>query len=57
LWQNIDLKLTEESYQRMMREGISYTARIPVKGDARYVKVVVYDYGADIVGSVVAKLQ
>jgi hypothetical protein len=57
LWQKIDLKLTGESYQRMMREGISYTARIPVKGDARYVKVVVYDYGADLVGTAVAKLQ
>ena len=55
-WQTMDLTLTEETYQRMMRDGIALTARIPLKGDVRYVKVVVYDRGADLVGSVVTKL-
>jgi VWFA-related protein len=55
-WQKIDLKLKDETYQRFLREGASYTARVSVRGSPKYVKVVVYDYAADLVGTAVAKV-
>ena len=55
-WQTVDLKLKEETYQRLFAEGLRHTADIPVKGTARYVKVVVYDYRADRLGSAVVRL-
>jgi hypothetical protein len=57
LWQTVDLKLRDESYQKFLREGASYTVRIPLTGPLAYVKVVVYDYAADLVGTAVAKPQ
>jgi hypothetical protein len=49
--QTIDLKLSPESFQRVQREGIPYTLRMPVKDSVRFVKVVVYNYEKDTVGS------
>ncbi|MGH9311835.1 MAG: VWA domain-containing protein [Vicinamibacterales bacterium] len=57
LWQTVDLKLKDESYQKFLKEGASYTVRIPLTGPLAYVKVVVYDYAADLVGTAVAKLK
>jgi hypothetical protein len=53
----IDLKLKDENYQRSLREGIPFevTMRAPVP--PRYVKVIVYDYAADLLGSAIATLK
>jgi len=51
LWHTIDLKITEENYQRMMREGISAEIRMQVSDEPRYMKAVLYDYSGDKVGS------
>jgi VWFA-related protein len=53
----LNLALTEETYARTMKEGISRTVRLAVTGAPRFVKAIVYDYGADRVGSVMAKLK
>lgn len=57
LWQRMDLKLGADTYQKYVSEGIPFTARIPVRGTLQYVKAVVYDYGADLVGSVIVKVK
>jgi len=57
LWQRMDLKLGADTYQRYLAGGIPFTARIPVRGTLQYVKVVVYDYAADLVGSVIVKVR
>jgi VWFA-related protein len=57
LWQRMDLKLGAETYQKYVSEGIPFTARIPVRGTLQYVKAVVYDYSADLVGSVIVKVK
>ena len=38
-------------------EGFRHTAEIPVTGSVRYVKVVVYDYATDRLGSAIVRLQ
>lgn len=58
LHQKIDLKLKDETYQRFLKEGgISYTGSVPVRGEAKSVKVVVYDFGSDLVGSLHVKVK
>jgi VWFA-related protein len=56
VWHTIDIKMTEPNYQRLMREGVSYTARVPLRGDPRYVKAIIYDHTADLIGSVMMEL-
>jgi hypothetical protein len=56
-WQKIDLNLTEASYQRAMRDGISYAIRVSVTAAPKWSKVVVYDYGSDLLGSVVERIR
>jgi VWFA-related protein len=55
-WQTIDLKLKDEAYQRFMQEGAAYIARVPLTGEPKFVKAILYDYSADLLGSVVAKV-
>jgi VWFA-related protein len=56
-WQTVDLNLKEETYQRLLTEGLRHASDIPITGSARYVKVVVYDYRADRLGSAIVRLQ
>ena len=53
----IDLKLKDETYQRYLREGIPFDVTIRAPREPRYVKVIVYDYAADLVGSAIATLR
>ena len=57
LWNTMDLALTQETYDCFMRDGIPYTARVPLTGELRYVKVIVYDYAADLLGSVITRVR
>ncbi len=57
LWRKMDLNLTEDTYRRLMKDGVTYTALVPVKSRPSHVKVVVYDRGADLVGTKAVTLQ
>lgn len=57
LWQQVGLNLHSETYNRLRREGLAHTATVSVKGEPRYVKVVVYDATSDLVGSAVVSLK
>jgi VWFA-related protein len=56
-WDKLDLKLTPEALERAKQEGLSYGARVPLTGEPRDVKVIVYEYGADVLGSTSARIQ
>jgi VWFA-related protein len=51
-WFSLDLSLDESGHQSVLRDGIPLEGRVPVRGDATKVKVVIYDFDADAVGSV-----
>ncbi len=51
------LKLSEETYQTSLQRGIPYSVSLPVNGTPRYVKAIVYDHKADLVGSRILKLK
>jgi VWFA-related protein len=57
MWRKVDLRLTDAMYQRFLQEGAALTLKVPLTGVPRYVKVVVYDYAADLLGTVVAKVK
>lgn len=57
LWQDLNLALKEETFARYTGEGIPYTARVAVSGDARNVKIVVYDFRSDLLGAMTAKIK
>ena len=56
-WQTLDFNLTEENYQKFLREGVGYTVQIPVTGEPQYLKAILYDYTADLVGSAMKNLE
>jgi len=53
-WLTMHLTLPDERYRRFPEEGATYTARVPLKGRAAHVKVIVYDYASDLLGSATA---
>ena len=57
LWQKMDLNLSEATYQRMLREGLPYSGRVTVTGIVKHVKIVVYDYATDRVGTIVRQVR
>jgi hypothetical protein len=53
----VNLALKDDTYTRYKDQGIPYTVRVPVTGDPRYVKVVVYDFRSDLVGAMTTKVK
>jgi hypothetical protein len=49
--------MTPEALVRFNEKGMTYSGRVPVTTDAKHVKVIVYDPGADLVGSAVIKIK
>ncbi len=56
-WQEMNLALSEESYQKFKATGIPYTADIPTVAPPRYVKIVVYEYRSGSVGAGTARVK
>ena len=53
----LSMSLDEQKYQRAITDGMPYSVTIPVTGATTYVKVVVYDYESDRLGTAVVKLR
>jgi len=53
----VDLNLEASSFIRLQQQGVAFTGTIDLKGPGRYVKAVVYDYGADRLGSAVIEIR
>jgi hypothetical protein len=41
----------------MLKDGIAYTGRVTVSRPVKFVKVVVYDFGADRVGTLMRQVR
>ncbi|HEY7501385.1 MAG TPA: VWA domain-containing protein [Vicinamibacterales bacterium] len=53
----MDLKFGPEPFERFLKTGASFKGGIAVTGEPRYVKVIAYDYGADLLGTATKKLK
>jgi hypothetical protein len=59
-WDKADLKFDGEGLERAKKEGIPYLASVPLKdpkAELRHVKVVVYDYAADVLGTASVRIK
>ena len=45
------LSLDEEHHRRALKDGIPYTATVPITSVAAHVKVLVYDRATDLLGA------
>jgi len=57
VWENLDMDLSEETYQRALKEGIPYSVMMPVSPGRRNLKAIVYDIKSDKVGSRVRSVK
>jgi VWFA-related protein len=57
LWQRIELDLADGTFEKFNASGIPHSATLPAPPDLRAVKVVVYDYAADLIGSAVLRIR
>jgi VWFA-related protein len=57
LWQRIELDLTDSTHESFRASGIPHSATLPAPPDLKAVKVVVYDYAADLVGSLILNVR
>jgi VWFA-related protein len=56
-WKKIKVAISDEDYKQALRDGIEYALRLPARNSTRMIKVVVYDYRADVVGTALTKFQ
>jgi len=56
-WNKVDLKMGHATFQEAIRKGLPFTVKLSVVAQPRWVKVIVYNYDADLVGSTVLKLK
>lgn len=53
----LDVALTEERFGQIPKQGLPYGVRIPLVAPARFLKVVVYNYDANLIGSTVVTMK
>ncbi len=56
-WKTMEMNLREETYQRVLKEGIPFSLRLPLLVPNQNLRVVVYSFGNDKVGSSFAKVR
>ncbi len=57
MWKSVVLTFTDERLAAVAQNGVPVTVTVPVNGPSKNVKIILYDYAADLVGSVVVKVQ
>jgi len=57
LWETKDVLVPESRLAEINKSGLPVTLKLPVTARATFVKVVVYDYGSDLMGSIVHRMR
>jgi VWFA-related protein len=55
--QRLELRLLPQEHDRVVREGLTFTVRVPVRAPPARLKVVLYDYERDVIGSATAEIK
>jgi VWFA-related protein len=58
-WNEVLMEMTPDAHQRFLKNGVTYTQTLPIRAavDVREVRIVVYDYAVDRVGSAFVKIR
>ena len=51
LWKKLELTYTDERLRELRQTGTTVSLAVPVTATAESLKLVAYDYGADLIGS------
>lgn len=51
MYRKLNLAYTPDEHRRMLKEGLNYTMRLRTGVKPRMIKVVVYDYAGDVIGT------
>jgi VWFA-related protein len=57
VWKSLDIPIPATDLDRIKTSGLTFSIEVPVTRPPTFVKVVVYDYGSDLVGSKYARLH
>jgi VWFA-related protein len=57
LWKVVQVTLNADTYPLAVRSGVPYTITVPVRSHPRTIKIVVYDYRGDVVGTAENRIQ
>ena len=55
--QTFDISVPDDTYQQWLKNGIRRTVRVPTEELPKFVKVVVYDYGSDRIGTAMVTVK
>jgi hypothetical protein len=56
-WQTLELTYSDDRLPALLRDGLHHSITIPITAPINDVKIVVYDYGADLAGTIVARVS
>jgi VWFA-related protein len=56
-WEVLEMNLKEDTYQRVLKDGITFSYRIPMKAPDESLKVVIYNYQTDKIGSEMIRVK
>ena len=56
-WSTLDLNFTDEAFSRSLKTGIEYRWQVPANLKPTYMRVIVYNFDADLLGTVETKLR
>ena len=56
-WKTVELNYADDRLAAVMRDGVPVTVTIDLSAPVKNVKVVLYDFAADLVGSAIAKVN
>jgi hypothetical protein len=56
-WHTAELTIDAERHARYLREGLPISLRVPIRRSASNAKVIVYDYGTDLLGSASVRVR
>lgn len=57
IWETLEMNLKEDTYQKAIKDGIPFSFRVPMKAKDESLKVVLYNYQTDKVGSLMIKAK
>ena len=55
-WQKVDMNLTDETWRNVLKEGVKLSANLPRYSSGRVLKVIIYDYGSQKLGTLVTRV-
>ena len=57
IWESRDIRIPASRLEEIRRTGFPMTIKVPVKQPPSYVKIMIYDYGSDLLGSVTKTMR